>query len=152
MATGDANPVFVDTNVLVYANVARAPLHAEALTAIRTYHQAGATICTSRQVLREYLAVLSRPQSFTSPRPVATLIERVQYFESRFLVLEDGSQVTMHLLTLLEQLSIGGKQVHDANIVATMRAYGIGRLLTANVGDFARFAHLITLLPLEAVA
>ena len=79
MATGDANPVFVDTNVLVYANMARAPLHAEALTAIRAYHQSGAIICISRQVLREYLAVLSRPQSFTSPRPVATLIERVRY-------------------------------------------------------------------------
>jgi predicted nucleic acid-binding protein len=142
----------VDTNVLVYANVARAPLHAEALTALRAYYQAGATLCTSRQVLREYLAVLSRPQSFTSPKPVATLIERVRYFESRFSVLEDSPQVTVHLLLLLEQLSIGGKQVHDANIVATMRAYGIGRLLTANVGDFVRFAHLITLLPLEAVA
>ena len=67
-------------------------------------------------------------------------------------MLEDGSQVTAYLLTLLEQLAIGGKQVHDANIVATMRVHGIGRLLTANVGDFTRFAHLITVLPLAAVS
>jgi hypothetical protein len=29
--------------------------------------------------------------------------------------------------------------VHDANIVATMLAYGESRLLTANRGDFSRF-------------
>ena len=32
-----------------------------------------------------------------------------------------------------------GKQVHDANIVATMRANGLKRLATFNVADFARF-------------
>ena len=50
----------------------------------------------------------------------------------------------------MEQLPIGGKQVHDANIVATHVRPRIGRLLTANTGDFARFAHLITVVSLEA--
>ena len=35
--------------------------------------------------------------------------------------------------------SRSGKQVHDANIVATMLAHGVGRLLTFNVADFQRF-------------
>jgi hypothetical protein len=30
-----------------------------------------------------------------------------------------------------------------------MQAHGIGRLLTHNVVDFARFAHLIAIVPLE---
>jgi len=38
MATGDADALFLDTNVLVYANVAHAPLHAEALEAIHARH------------------------------------------------------------------------------------------------------------------
>lgn len=53
MATGDAKPVFMDTNMLVYANVACAPLHAEALTAIRAYHQqeaAAALACLPEEV------------------------------------------------------------------------------------------------------
>jgi predicted nucleic acid-binding protein len=33
--------------------------------------------------------------------------------------------------------------VHDANIVATMLANGIARLLTFNVTDFRRFADLV---------
>ncbi len=37
---------------------------------------------------------------------------------------------------------------HDANIGATMQVYGIRHLLTHNTADFARFAHLITVVPL----
>jgi len=37
----------------------------------------------------------------------------------------------------------GGKQVHDATIVATMRAHGATRRLTFNAADFRRFAPLI---------
>ncbi len=152
MATGDVDTLFLDTNVLVYGNVASAPLHDIALETIRAYYRAGVKLWISRQVLREYLATLSRPQAFTSPRPVTTLVERVRYFESHFLVAEDGPLVTAQLLVLMEQIPVGGKQVHDANIVATMCVHGISRLLTANTGDFARFAHLITVLPLEAVS
>jgi len=49
----------------------------------------------------------------------------------------------------MEQITIGGKQVHDANIVATMLVYGIPQLLTHNPSDFARFSGLISVLPLQ---
>jgi predicted nucleic acid-binding protein len=39
---------------------------------------------------------------------------------------------------------IGGKQVHDANIVATMLVYGIPCLLTHNAKDFERFGDIVT--------
>lgn len=39
--------------------------------------------------------------------------------------------------------------LHDANIVATMLAYNIPALLTNNTEDFARFAGVITFLPLQ---
>ncbi len=41
-----------------------------------------------------------------------------------------------------------GKQIHDANIVATMMAHGIRTLLTDNVSDFARWGHVIDVRPL----
>jgi len=53
--------------------------------------------------------------------------------------------VTEHLLQLLTAHGIGGKRVHDANIVATMMAYGIPKLLTHNVADFERFGKQIAL-------
>src|SRR2546427_465439 len=73
----------------------------------------------------------------------------VRHFEQRFHVADETSAVTERLLSLLQDFPIGGKQVHDANIVATMQTYGIQRLLTANVADFARFGQLIAVIPLE---
>jgi hypothetical protein len=35
--------------------------------------------------------------------------------------------------------ALAGRQVHDANIVATMLAHGEDRLLTMNRGDLRRF-------------
>jgi len=150
MAMMDVEPVFLDTNILVFANVAEAPLHELARTAIETRYNAGTELWISRQILREYLSTLSRPQTFSKPQPVATLIERGRFFEGRFRVAEDGPQVTKKLLELMEQIAIGGKQVHDANIVATMLVHGVHFLLTHNIADFARFSQLITVLPLEA--
>jgi len=56
---------------------------------------------------------------------------------------EDGPAVRARLLDLLSAYLVGGKQVHDTNIVATMLANGITRLLTFNVADFRRYAGLI---------
>lgn len=41
---------------------------------------------------------------------------------------------------LLEHIPCGGKQIHDANIVATMLAFDIRQLVTYNISDFQRFA------------
>jgi len=69
--------------------------------------------------------------------------EQVGQFIERFEVADDTSAVTERLLGLLNELKIGGKQVHDANIVATMLANDIPCLLTHNVKDFQRFDQII---------
>ena len=56
------------------------------------------------------------------------------------------------LENLLQNFSVAGKQVHDANIVATMQLHGIRHLLTNNGEDFARFSQLITVVPLEEIS
>ncbi|MBI4493415.1 MAG: type II toxin-antitoxin system VapC family toxin [Chloroflexi bacterium] len=150
MTTGEGNTIFLDTNVLVYASQAESPFHQAAQRAIQDLYDRRAELWISRQVLREYIAALTRPGAFTDPEQVATLIADVRRFQSRFLVAEDNREVTERLLALLERIRVGGKHVHDANIVATMQAHGIRRLLTNNPADFARFSHLITVVPLEA--
>lgn len=56
---------------------------------------------------------------------------------------DDTAAVTEQLLKLMSDFKIGGKQIHDANIVATMLAYDVPYLLTHNVKDFERFSGLI---------
>ena len=59
-----------------------------------------------------------------------------------------GGQVVAQLLALLTEIPVAGRQVHDANIVATMLVYGVRRVLTHNTEDFVRFAAFIEVLPL----
>ncbi len=42
MATTAADPVFIDTNILVFADTATAPLHAEAQAALQSFSALGA--------------------------------------------------------------------------------------------------------------
>lgn len=148
MTPGDGEAVFLDTNILVYAQVRQAPWHQEARQAITEREQTGVPLWISRQVLREYLAALTRPQTWSPPPPLADLLADVRAFARRFHVADDTAQVTAQLLTILAQIPVGGRQVHDANIVATMLTQGVARLLTHNTVDFTRFQTLITVLPL----
>ena len=145
MATMAVDPTFVDTNVLVNASLAAAPFHSTAFQALTDLRMAGVELWISRQILREYLATLSRPQSFTAPLAATVLSADLIYFQSQFRIAEDGPAVTAALLQLITQTPVGGRQIHDANIVATMQVHGIRNLLTYNVSDFSRFASIITI-------
>ena len=91
---------------------------------------------------------MTRPGTLTDPIPVASLAEDVRTFSAQLRIAADGPAVIEHLLDLLTTVTVGGKQVHDANIVATMQVHGITRLLTHNVAGFRRFAAEIDLVPL----
>jgi predicted nucleic acid-binding protein len=148
-----ANAVFIDTNILVYVNLTASPFHDHARRQLNTLAEQGCTLWISRQVLREYLASMTRRERLTGDIPVTSLLEDVRRFSEHFHLAEDSEAVTANLLTLMEQIPMGGAQVHDANLVATMQVYGISKLLTHNTKDFERFAGLITVLPLiESVA
>lgn len=120
MATMGDNALFVDTNVLVYASVIETPFHEQALAAIKSAYQANRTIWISRQVIREYLVTLTRPQVFEN-LPKATVLEQIDQFIERFEVADDTATVTGQLVKLMGDFQVDGKQVHDANIVAAMQ-------------------------------
>ena len=99
----------------------------------------------SRQILREYLAVVTRPQAWPVAISRDDALDDLNRFAAAFEVLEDMPVVTDRLIALCRQIPVGGKQIHDANIVATMLAYGERRLLTFNTADFRRYADRIEL-------
>jgi predicted nucleic acid-binding protein len=148
MATTAADAIFVDTNPLVYSKVISSPFHSDALRRLTNYRNSGKELWFSRQIIREYISVMSRPNAFPITPTRAGILQDIQDFQSTFLIAEDGSNVTDKLLDLFSSSNFGGKQIHDANIVATMQAYNIPNLLTHNVADFQRFSSLITILPL----
>jgi predicted nucleic acid-binding protein len=145
--------IFVDTNVLVYANLEHSPFYPAAEQRLNDLSIQGHTLWISRQILREYLATMTRGNIVDRHLLIKTLLDDVHYFSEHFHLAEDSEVVTANLLTLMEQIPMGGAQVHDANFIATMQVYGISKLLTHNTKDFERFAGLITVLPLiESIA
>ena len=62
MATTAVDLVFVDTNVLMYAELTASPFHPQAVAKLAALRAAGHELWISRQVVREYLAGMSRPE------------------------------------------------------------------------------------------
>jgi predicted nucleic acid-binding protein len=133
---------FVDTNLLVYAAARGAPFRDRARTALAGA-AAGEPLSLSRQIMREYLAVMTRQQTWGKPLTLTEAMADAAAIVQRFVILEDGPSVWNQLIQLSRVYSFGGRQVHDANVVATMLAHGERRLLTFNEADFRRFSALI---------
>ncbi len=144
----DARKVFIDSNILIYSSIVTAPLYQQARAALQALWDTDDDLWISRQVIREYAVALTRPQIYSQPVPATSVVAQIQSLQKQFKVADDTSSVTAELLKLLQTISVGGKQIHDANIVATMLAYGISHLLTHNVKDFNRYAGMITVIPL----
>jgi len=91
---------------------------------------------------------MTRPNTITVELQQEKIIQAIRNFEEDFIVLNEGAEVTKKLLELTEKVSVSGKQIHDANIAATMLVNGITELLTHNVSDFKRFTPGLTIIPL----
>lgn len=135
--------MFVDTNVLVYASSPGAPNRERARAALERCTAAGERLCISRQILREFLAVVTRPQVWARAKAPGEAAVIVAKLAEEFDLLEEGVRVWEHLIGLCRKFDFGGRQVHDANIVATMLAHSQRRLLTFNAADFRRFADVV---------
>ncbi|MFY9822999.1 MAG: PIN domain-containing protein [Thermoanaerobaculia bacterium] len=141
MATTDDNVVLVDTNVLLSATAPLRPLHRAALAVLNDWPNQGTILVTSSQVLREYLAVATRPVAVNGlGLGVEDALANVSAFRGRMRLLVDSEPVWDRLRALIATYGCLGKQVHDANIVATALTSGVAKLVTANAGDFNRFA------------
>ena len=141
--TTDVSRVFVDTNILASALLPESPRYFHARGILRRLAEADAEVWISRQVIREYLATMTKYEQKWSNVTRVALIDAVRTLERHYFVAEELPIVAEQLYFLLGQVPTGGKQVHDANIVATMIAYDVRTLLTYNLDDFKRFGGFI---------
>jgi predicted nucleic acid-binding protein len=139
--------VMLDTNVLLAAtNSARAG-HDDAMLVLNDWPGSGTILYVSVQILREYLAVATRPlESNGLGMPLGAAIENARSFRDRSTLLPESGQVVGRLLRLLADVPCGGKRIHDANIVATTLTHDVSTVLTANLKDFARFEPYVNLI------
>lgn len=140
MTIAPGERLFCDTNVLLNAVDRRRALNGQALRVLNQLPNQGVELCVSGQVLREYLAVSTRPRGANGlGQSVVEALENVEAFAARSTVLDETRRVSEQLVVLVRRLGCTGKQVHDANIVATMLAHGVSKLVTDNSADFRSF-------------
>jgi predicted nucleic acid-binding protein len=141
--------IMLDTNVLLAATDEGRAEHGDALTILNEWPAGDTTLCTSGQILREYLAVATRPaeQNGLGLKP-ADAVSNARAIRMRTAFLAEDAKVADRLLGLLADVECDGKQVHDANVIATMLAHGVGTIVTMNVEDFSRFERYVSLVKL----
>lgn len=139
---------FLDTNILIYASDSHSPWHQPANEKIKKLLSEGFRLFISPQILREYVSVASRSTGTEKPAPWDMILKNYESFQKHFILLSEDRDTVNELSQLLSKIPAAGKQVHDANIVATMLAHNIPCLLTNNTVDFARYSQLITVIPL----
>lgn len=143
-----ADKLFIDTNILLYANLVSSPFNSVARQRLQAYHDSPTELWINRQVIREYLTNISKLGPSLPKVVTADHLTDFQGLIANFIIADERESTSSHLFKLLNQVPCGGKQVHDTNIVATMLEYDIKYILTYNVGDFIRFNHLIQIVPL----
>lgn len=143
--------VFLDTNIVLRSTVASAPEHAAIQSALDILNTIKAELWISRQVLREYAMTITRAQPFLTSISHTEAASVVRKLSALFHIADETKAVSEQWIRLLETIPMGGRQVHDANIAATMIAYQIPALLTLNTVDFVRFEPQIRLLSLADV-
>ena len=144
--------MFIDTNVLVAARFITDPAHVAACRCLDHASDSEEPLRISRQIVREYLVVVTRSQTWSKPLVMDDALKDATRLISSFTVLEDGPGVMAALFELCRKVPVAGKQIHDANIAATMLAHGERRLLTLNAKDFRRYGGRIELVELETAA
>lgn len=140
--------IFVDTNILVYFKVEESAFFEKTCKQLIDLHDSN-KLFISNQILREYWSTMTKLPNSTNINKVNIINEDIKYFKKIFSVLEDLQTTSDKLFTIAELYKVRGKQIHDANIVATMLENNIKDLFTHNVKDFERYKELINIIPLE---
>ena len=144
-----ADPLFLDTSLIVAATVEAHPAHKEASAFIDARVAEARPMRISLQVCREFLVVLTRQPVSGRVFTLAESLAALEVWLTGCQVLDETVNVLHECLRLVQQFDVHGKQVHDCNIVATMLAHGVRHLATRNAADFKRYESLISV---ESVA
>jgi len=140
---------FVDTNILLRALITEMNLHPEADALLKRMLREDAELWINGQVIREFIVQATHPRTLSVPLTIDEVINEINRLKAVFSIADETIVVREKLLELLKEYPTAGKQVHDANIVATMLVYGIDTLLTLNVDDMKRFRDKINLISVE---
>ncbi len=141
-----------DTNLLLRLMDTHSPQNPIAAHALATLFRANHEVFITAQNLVEFWAVATRPVGANGLGWDLECTRReIKVLRDKFPVVEESPQILIEWLRLVENIPVVGKRVHDARLVAVMKANAIDCLLTFNPTDFAGF-HSITVVEPASLA
>lgn len=147
MAKTVARFCVLDTNIIIYGLNADSPQYAAVRDFLDRLQKKGYRFCTTEQIVRETLVVATQSRCVAKPLDAAAArrLGTQLLFQSVFLPSNHLSRLA--LLELVETHALKGRVIHDANIVAVMRAHEVKELATYNRKDFLSFRDIAILQP-----
>jgi predicted nucleic acid-binding protein len=137
-----------DTNILLRWAQPSDPLHHLTTAAVKELLRRGDQVYVTPQNYVEFWSVATRPAAVNglgmSPTEAAAELRQL---EALFPLLPDVPAIYPEWLQLVVSVGVSGAQVHDARLVAVMRAHGVSHILTLNPSDFRRFAGITVVRP-----
>src|ERR1700677_4073546 len=132
--------VLVDTNVLLRRTQPNHTSHATAVESVAKLLNSGEPVCFTLQNISEFWNVVTRPVTSNGLGFSAFMAaSEVGKIELVLTLLPDAAAIYGEWKRLVTRHSVLGSKVHDARLVAAMNVHGVRRILSFNVGDFARY-------------
>ncbi|MCG8349956.1 MAG: PIN domain-containing protein [Chloroflexales bacterium] len=130
----------MDTNVLLRFVDRNHPLHPIVRAAIQNTRRRGDWLCVTGQNFVEFWNVATRPVVRNGfGLSSADADRRLRLLERLFPILPEVPNIYPEWRRIVVAFGVAGVQVHDARLVAVMRAHGVSHILTFNDTDFARY-------------
>jgi predicted nucleic acid-binding protein len=138
----------LDTNILLRWVQPTDPVHGVATASVKELLRRGESLFVTPQNYIEFWGVATRPAAVNGlgMSPAQAAVE-VQQLEALFPLLPDTPAVYPAWRQIVLSAGVSGAQVHDARLVAVMRAHGITHVMTLNPADFQRFAGIAVVRP-----
>jgi predicted nucleic acid-binding protein len=131
----------LDTSILGRLANRADPKYSVADTAVAKLFHAQEVLHITAQNLIEFRNVATRPVAVNGLGLTASEAEsKAAIFEASFSFLPETPDIFPDWKSLVSALSVIGKQVHDARLVAICQVYGVSHLLTFNANHFATLA------------
>jgi predicted nucleic acid-binding protein len=142
-------PYLLDTNILLRLANTDDPTCPVALQAFQELRKGRETLCYTPQVLAEFWGVATRSPSTRGGLGLspAETERRVRVIEPYYRLLPDSLATYQEWRQLIVRYAFVGAQAHDAQLIASIKAYGISHLLTFNVGHFRRYRDITVIEP-----
>ncbi|TVQ26252.1 MAG: PIN domain-containing protein [Spirochaetaceae bacterium] len=138
MAMSTGSLLLLDTNVLLAATNSARDQHAYARELFGVCRDAGVHTAVCGQILREYLAVCTRPATSNGfGMDTSQALQNMRWFRAQCVFLEETFDVFQTFIKIVVKYGTHGTRMHDANIAAVCLTYAIDRLVTLNAADFS---------------